>query len=85
LLELIRSCGLDLDCLRIASLSLAHRAQFLVAKVLTTPDWIALPEDAAGHSFTLESLCAAETTFGGKLHHPCSSIANLQCISNNIW
>jgi len=36
LLELIRSCGLDLDCLRIAILSLAHKAQFLVAKVLTT-------------------------------------------------
>jgi len=27
---------LDLDCLRIAILSLAHKAQFLVAKVLTT-------------------------------------------------
>jgi len=34
LFELTRSCGLDLDCFRIASLSLAHRAQFLVAKVL---------------------------------------------------
>jgi len=32
--ELIRSCGFDLDCLRIAILSLARRAQFLVAKVL---------------------------------------------------
>jgi len=31
-----RSCGLNLDCLRIAILSLAHKAQFLVAKVLTT-------------------------------------------------
>ena len=36
LLELIRSCGLDLDCLRTAILSLAHSVQFLVAKVLTT-------------------------------------------------
>jgi len=36
LLELTRSCGLDLDCLRISSLSLAHGAQFLVANVLTT-------------------------------------------------
>jgi len=35
LLELRRSCRLDLDCLTIAILSLAHRAQFLVAKVLT--------------------------------------------------
>jgi len=33
--ELTRSCGLDLDCFRIASLSLAHMAQFLVAKDLT--------------------------------------------------
>jgi len=32
LLELIRSCGLDLDCFGIASLSLTHRAQFLVVK-----------------------------------------------------
>jgi len=37
-LELIRSCGLDLDCLRISSLSLAHRAQFLVAKVFPAPE-----------------------------------------------
>jgi len=37
LLELTAwSCGLDLDCFRIVVLSLAHRAQFLVAKVLTT-------------------------------------------------
>jgi len=34
--ELIRSCGFDLDCFRIAILSLAHRVQFVVAKVLTT-------------------------------------------------
>jgi len=35
LLEVTRSCLLDLDCLRIAILSLGHRAQFLEAKVLT--------------------------------------------------
>jgi len=35
LLELTRTCGLDLDCLRIAILSLAHMTQFLVANVLT--------------------------------------------------
>jgi len=35
LLELTRCCGLDLDCLRIAILSLAHRAQFLVAKAVS--------------------------------------------------
>jgi len=51
-LELIRSCGLDLDCLRIAILSLAHKAQFLVAKVLTTLIG-SLPDDAAGYSSTL--------------------------------
>jgi len=34
LLELTRNCVLDLHCLRIASLSLAHRAQLLVAKGL---------------------------------------------------
>jgi len=34
--DLIGNCGLDLDWLGIAILSLAHRAQFLVAKVLTT-------------------------------------------------
>jgi len=34
--ESMRSCGLDLNCLRIAILSLAHMAQFLAAKVLTT-------------------------------------------------
>jgi len=52
--ELTRSCGLDLDCLRTAILSLAHSAQFLVAKVLTTLiRRIALPDDAAGYSSTL--------------------------------
>jgi len=33
--ELTKSCELDLDCSRSAVLSLAHRLQFLVAKVLT--------------------------------------------------
>jgi len=36
LLELIRSWGLDLDCLRIVILSLAHIAHFLATSVLTT-------------------------------------------------
>ena len=36
LLELRRSCGLDLDCLRIVILSLAHRAQSLVSIFLNT-------------------------------------------------
>jgi len=35
LTELMRSCGLDLDCFRIAILSSAHMVQFLAAKVLT--------------------------------------------------
>jgi len=44
----------DLDCFRIASLSIAHRAQFLVAKVLTTLiGSVALPDDAAGYSSML--------------------------------
>jgi len=34
--ELMGSCELDLDCSRIAILSLAHRAKFLAVKVLTT-------------------------------------------------
>jgi len=33
LLELISSCGLDFDCLKIAILSLAHRAQLLLANI----------------------------------------------------
>jgi len=35
LLELIRSCELDVDCLRVAIFSSAHRAQFLAVKALT--------------------------------------------------
>ena len=34
--ELMGSCVMDLDCSRIAILSLAHRAKFLAVKVLTT-------------------------------------------------
>lgn len=55
LLELIRSFGLNLDCFGIRVLSLVHRAQVLVANVLTT--LIGLPwlsDDAAGDCFTLD-------------------------------
>jgi len=55
LLELIRSFGLNLDCFGIRVLSLVHRAQVLVANVLTT--LIRLPwlsDDTAGDCFTLD-------------------------------
>ena len=50
LLELIKSCGLDLDCLRISILSFAHRAQFWGSKCFHCANWVALPDDAAGCS-----------------------------------
>jgi len=42
LLELISSCGLDFDCLKIAILSLAHRAQLLLANIFNA--LMGLPE-----------------------------------------
>jgi len=61
--ELIRSCGLDLDCLRIAILSSAHMAQFFVGGMsFDCTGWVALPDDAAGCSSTVDKgwICVME-------------------------
>ena len=55
LLKLIRSCGLDLDCLRVAAV--------FGSIFFGCTDWVVLPDDAAGHSSTLVDwgwICATE-------------------------
>ena len=48
---MVRSCGVDLRCFRIAGLSSAHREQLFAAGTCT--DRAALPDDVAGDASVL--------------------------------